>query len=133
MRVSTVTLVVKDQGKALEFYTKKLGFERKTDFHNPDGTRWVTVRPRGQDVELALWQEGGPDATGLSRNWRAGQGAPIVLNVDDCRRTCDELASRGLEFKQDAHEARYGVVAFFSDPDGNLFEILQAPSGTSLT
>ncbi|MDE1852745.1 MAG: VOC family protein [Thaumarchaeota archaeon] len=125
-KIMTVTLAVKNKAEALEFYTKKLGFEKKTDFHYPDGTRWVTVRPGGQDVDLALWQPGSPDPSGMSRNWRAGQGLPIVLSVDNCQETCNELKSKGVEFRQEVHEVPYGVVAFICDLDGNLFEIFQA-------
>ena len=31
-KVTQFTLVVKDQSEALEFYTEKIGFEKKTDF-----------------------------------------------------------------------------------------------------
>ncbi|MDG6994579.1 MAG: VOC family protein [Nitrososphaerota archaeon] len=127
-QITLVTLIVKNQAEALEFYTKKLGFEKKTDFPYPNGTRWLTVRPRGQTVELALWQVGWPDATGLSRNWKAGQGPPIVLSVDNCQKAYEELRSRGVGFKQEAREVPYGTIAFFTDPDGNLFEILESKS-----
>jgi catechol 2,3-dioxygenase-like lactoylglutathione lyase family enzyme len=30
-----VTIVVKDQNAALDFYTKKMGFEKKADYTNP--------------------------------------------------------------------------------------------------
>jgi catechol 2,3-dioxygenase-like lactoylglutathione lyase family enzyme len=129
-KIAQVTLVVKNQAEALEFYTKKLGFTKRMEFSYPNGTRWVTVSPKGQDVQLALWQAGWPDATGISNGWRAGQGAPVVLNVDDCRGAYEELRSNGVEFRQEARDVPYGVAAFFSDPDGNLFEILQPPNVT---
>lgn len=129
-KIAQVTLVVKNQAEALEFYTKKVGFVKKMEFSNPNGTRWVTVGPRGQEMQLALWQSGWPDDTGISKSWRAGQGTPIVLSVDDCRGSYEELKSKGVEFKLEAREVPYGMAAFFSDPDGNLFEILQPPSIT---
>jgi len=132
-KITQVTLVVRNQAEALEFYTKKLGFTKKMEFSYPNGTRWVTVGPRGQDMQLALWQAGWPDATGISNSWRAGQGAPVVLNVGDCREAFEELKTKGVEFRQEAHTMPYGVVAFFADPDGNLFEILQPPSVTGRT
>lgn len=125
-RVRQAILVVKNQKEALEFYTKELSFEKKTDFLYPNGvTRWVTVSPGGQDFELALWQEGMLDGTGKPTSWKAAQGPPMTFTVDDCRKAYEELRSKGVEFKQEVREARYGITATFSDPDGNLFNILQ--------
>lgn len=130
-RVSQITLVVKDQAAALEFYTKKVGFEKKTDVTPPGRGRWVTVGIKGQDMELALFQAGTGDANGWSTNWRPGNNPPIVLRVDDCRKDCAELKSRGVEFKQEPTELPWGISATFSDPDGNLFSINQLPPRSS--
>jgi predicted enzyme related to lactoylglutathione lyase len=49
--------------------------------------------------------------------------------VEDCRKTYQELKSRGVEFKQvrgdEVKETPYGIIAMFADPDGNLFELDQ--------
>jgi len=42
-KVSQMTLVVNDQAKALAFYTEQAGFEVKTDYTPPGGSRWVPV------------------------------------------------------------------------------------------
>lgn len=128
-KITQFTLVVKNQAAALDFYTNKVGFEKKTDVPTPNGYRWVTVSPRGQDLELALFQEGTKDPNGWAANWRAGNNPPIVMNVDDCKRTFAELKSRGVEFKQaQPEEYAWGISATFSDPDGNLFSINQRPN-----
>lgn len=130
-RVSQFTLVVKDQARALEFYTKKAGFLKKTDYTPPGRDRWVTVAPEGEEVEFALFQEGTPDANDWSKEWQAGKAPPIVLRVDDCRKAFAELKSRGVEFKQEEPlELPWGISATFADPDGNLFSINQLPSKT---
>lgn len=49
---------MKNQEAALDFYTKQVGFEKKTDVTPPEGYRWVTVGPEGEDTELALFQAG---------------------------------------------------------------------------
>lgn len=118
---------MKDQAEALEFYTRKVGFEKKTDFTPPGSYRWVTVGPKGQDLELALWQIGSPDPGGWSRNWKPG-GPPVVLRVDDCRDTFEKMKSRGVHFMQpEPQEYPWGISATFSDEDGNLFSINQLP------
>ena len=131
-RVTQFTIIVKDQAAALEFYTQKVGFEKKTDFTPPGGNRWVTVGPRGQDIELALFLAGTADADGWSSQWQPGRNPPIILRVDDCRGAFAELRSKGVNFKQERPEEHaWGVSATFADPDGNLFSINQFPSSRS--
>lgn len=43
MILTHMTIVVKDQNAALEFYTKKLGLEKKADYQNPGQPRWLTA------------------------------------------------------------------------------------------
>ena len=126
-RIVQFTLVVKSQAEALEYYTGKVGFEKKTDFTPPGGYRWVTVGPKEQDLELALYQAGTQDPNHWSSKWQAGNSPPVVMRVEDCRRASAELKSRGVRFVQEPQEYPWGVSATFSDPDGNLFSINQLP------
>jgi predicted enzyme related to lactoylglutathione lyase len=131
-KIVQFTLVVKNQHAALDYYTGKVGFEKKTDVTPSGRDRWVTVGPEGQDLELALFQVGTRDPNGWSSNWRPGTNPPIVLSVDDCRKAFAEMKSRGVEFKQEQPvEYPWGISATFSDPDGNLFSINQRPSVSS--
>jgi len=123
-RITSIALVVRDKAEALEFYTEKVGFEKKTDYTN-GGYRYVTVGPKGQDLELALWQEGSPDTTGLASQLRPGVYPPIVMQIDDVRRFSAELKARGVRFRQEPQEYPWGVSATFEDPDGNRFSVNQ--------
>src|SRR5712692_4852499 len=58
MNLTHVTIVVKDQKAALEFYTRTMGFEKRADYQNPGQPRWLTVAPKGQAIEMVLWQAG---------------------------------------------------------------------------
>ena len=131
-RIVQFTLVVNNQDAALDFYTRKVGFDKKTDVTPPGGYRWVTVGPKEQDLELALFQAGTKDPNGWSSQWHPGNNPPIVVNVDDCRAAFAELKSRGVEFKQaQPDEYAWGISATFSDLDGNLFSINQRPTSPS--
>ena len=126
-KITQFTLVVKNQADALEFYTKKVGFEKKTDFTPPGGYRWVTVGPGGQDIELALFQAGSQPENPWTTQWRPGNQPPIVMRVDDCVKTSSEMKSRGVNFTAEPKEYPWGVSSTFVDPDGNLFSINQLP------
>jgi catechol 2,3-dioxygenase-like lactoylglutathione lyase family enzyme len=126
-RITQISVVVKKQSDALDFYTNKVGFKKKVDFPTPAGNRWIVVGPENQDVGLALVEAGWRDDSGLGRTWNAGEGAPIVIQVEDCSKKYQELKSRGVEFKrvwgEELKKVPYGTIAFFADPDGNLFEL----------
>jgi catechol 2,3-dioxygenase-like lactoylglutathione lyase family enzyme len=130
-KITQITLVVTNQARSLEFFTEKVGFEKKTDVTPPGRSRWVTVGPKGQDLELALFEVGSgvdPSQKEVSKNWLPARAPPIVLRVPDCKKTHQELSARGVEFPQAPVVQPWGTVATFKDLDGNLFSINQ-PSG----
>jgi predicted enzyme related to lactoylglutathione lyase len=131
-KITQITLVVTNQARSLVFFTEKVGFDKKTDVTLPGGYRWVTVNPKGQDLEMALFEIGSPvdpSEKEWSKNWSPGRAPPIVLRVSDCRNTHKELSARGVEFIQAPVDHPWGTAATFKDPDGNLFSITQPPGG----
>ena len=134
--VQVAGIYVRDQDEALQFYTGKLGFEVHTDVRNGD-YRWLTVRhPDQPTFQLGLFKAQAPvvdDSTAQSLNEAVAKGAmpPLVLVVDDCRATYQDMRGRGVEFTQEPTE-RYGNVdASFRDPSGNGWKMLQARSQTA--
>lgn len=49
----------------------------------------------------------------------------IGLNVDDCRRTCEGLKAKGVEFIQEPTERPYGVEALMRDNSGNWMVLVE--------
>jgi len=115
-KITHFALLVKNQADALEFYTKKVGFEKKADLTSPEGYRWVTVGPKGQELELVLTQTGSADGV---------KPAFVTILVEDCRGASEELKGHGVEFKQEPKENPWSLSAIFTDPDGNLFQMNQ--------
>ncbi len=125
-KLSIVVIVVKDQAKAMDFYTKILGLEKRTDLMPPGNPRWVTVAPKGQDIEMSLFQAGSlSDPKAPQNRWQPGSGPSWTLQTDDCRKDSEELKSRGVKFVSEPAEYPWGVGATFSDPDGNIFSLYQ--------
>jgi catechol 2,3-dioxygenase-like lactoylglutathione lyase family enzyme len=129
--VGVVGLYVRDQDEALKFYVEKLGFRIHTDARNGD-YRWLTVQhPEQPSFQLGLFVPQPPtvDAT-TAQELRAivakGGMPPLVLIVDDCRASYEQMRGRGVEFTQ-APTDRYGTVdAGFRDPSGNGWKMIQA-------
>jgi len=127
-------LVVRNQQKSVEFYTERVGFEIKTDVAPKGGSRYVTVGPKGQDIEIALWEVGGttdPSQKEVSQTWSPARSPPIVLRVADCRGIHRELSGKGVKFHTAPFDHPWGVSATFMDPDGNLISLSQPPSSSA--
>ena len=129
-RLSHATIYVKDQQRAKQFYTEKLGFEVRTDQTMGD-FRWITVGPKTQpDLEIVLMKPGAPmcDAETTQKIFdlmdRGAMGAG-VFETEDCHKTYEELKKRGVEFLSPPKERPYGVEATFKDDSGNWFSLTQ--------
>src|SRR3989442_8206288 len=124
-KLTHVPIVVSDQEKALKFYREVLGFEKRADYRNPGSPRWLTVAPKGTDVELILFE--GQYKLDPRAPPEAGSGGNhLVFRTNDCRKDFEIFKARGLKFKDPAPvEANYGIAAYFTDPDGNHLTLLQ--------
>lgn len=49
----------------------------------------------------------------------------LGLNVDDCRKTCEELRAKGVQFVQEPEERPYGVEAVIRDNSGNWMVLVE--------
>jgi predicted enzyme related to lactoylglutathione lyase len=115
MYISTVTLLVKDLDRAIDFYTKKLGWEKTMDAPMGDGTRWVTVAPSNAQAAFYLAQRwpDRPDA-------KAGGSSGVILEVDDVYETQKEFAKKQIEFTEAPRNEPWGGWAMFKDSEGNV-------------
>jgi catechol 2,3-dioxygenase-like lactoylglutathione lyase family enzyme len=134
MKISSVQLWVHDQDAALDFYTRKLGMEVRSDVTVAEmgNFRWLAVGPVGQpDVAIALMAiPGAPvmdaETADQVRDLMAkGFAGNVFLTTDDVRATHKELVDRGVEFAEEPTEQPYGIDASFRDPSGNPIRIVQ--------
>ncbi len=49
----------------------------------------------------------------------------LGMNVDDCRKTCEDLRAKGVEFVQEPQERPYGVEAVARDNSGNWMVLVE--------
>lgn len=126
MKIIVTSVYVKDQEKALDFYTRTLGFVKKQDI--PLGhARWLTVAsPEGQcGTELVLEPEGHP-AVAPFKGALVADGIPFTcFGVDDVRAEYERLRKAGVMFTQPPSEMGPVITAVFDDTCGNLIQIAQ--------
>ncbi len=128
-KLTHVPIVVSDQEEALRFYTGVLGFEKRADYQQPGNPRWLTVAPKGTDIELIL-VEGEYKLDPRAPAAADSGGNHWVFKTNDCRKDFEILKARGVKFKDSAPvENWYGIAAYFTDPFGNHISLLQ-PSPT---
>jgi catechol 2,3-dioxygenase-like lactoylglutathione lyase family enzyme len=129
--LSHATIYVNNQDDALAFYTKKLGFEVRTDA-KMDGFRWLTVGPKEQkELEIVLMEPkpgfmfDEETVAAIRKLVSKGALGAGVFETSDCRATYSELKKRGVEFKSEPAEKPYGIEATFKDDSGNWFSLTQ--------
>jgi catechol 2,3-dioxygenase-like lactoylglutathione lyase family enzyme len=118
-QVANVMVPVSDQDRAIEFYTEKLGFEKRTDMPFGDGNRWVEVAPAGAATSIALVQPREGESAGIE--------ARTALDSKDIEADHAALRERGVDV--DAEVMRMGgpvpPMFFFRDQDGNRLLIVE--------
>ena len=112
--IKFVGVPVRDQDRALAFYTKKLGFSIITDQPFNDTQRWIELRIPGADTGVVLFTPEGHED-------RIGTFSSISFWTNNVQKTYDELVGRGVEFVAPPTVADWGSSAIFKDPDGNQF------------
>jgi predicted enzyme related to lactoylglutathione lyase len=130
MRIKWTRLYVNDQEKALQFYTDKLGFEKKADF-TQGNYRWLTVvspeDPEG--VELLLESNANPAGKAYQKALR-DQGQPAAqFLANDVQAEHDRLAAKGVKFTMPVTSATGSIIAVLDDTCGNLIQLVQLTWG----
>ena len=134
MKLATTQLWVDDQDEALEFWTKKVGLEVRSDVTLPEmgDFRWLTVGPADQpDISIVLMAIPGPpvmdQATAQQvRDLMAkGFAGTVFLTTDNAQASYEELKGRGVEFSEEPEERPYGIDMGFHDPSGNSIRLSQ--------
>jgi catechol 2,3-dioxygenase-like lactoylglutathione lyase family enzyme len=120
-RLSAVIIPVADQDAAVDFYTEKLGLEKRTDVpFTPDGGRWIEVAPAGAETPIALCPPGPSMEAG---NRETGIG----FYTDDVDAYHAQLAEAGVDV--DAEVSRMGdpvpPMFWLRDPEGNVLMVVE--------
>jgi len=130
MRLKIMNLYVDDQDKALQFYTEKLGFKKKTDVGS-GAYRWLTVtsseEPDGPELHLEL------NSNPVAKAYQKGlheQGTPAAMfYVDNIDTEFDQLSKRGVTFTLPVTKTPGSRIAKLDDGCGNLIQLVQLEWG----
>ena len=128
MKIRLASVPVRDQDKALKFYTEVLGFVKKMDI--PIGNaRWLTVvspeEPEG--TELVLEPNSDYPAMKALKESLVRDGIPYTaFVVADIQKEYERMVGLGVVFTMKPTKMGQVTLAVFDDTCGNLIQIYQA-------
>ena len=126
MKIILTSICVKDQKKALSFYTEILGFVKKQDFATGEFMFLTVVSPEDENgVELLLEPNDHPAAKEYQDAiYRDGIPA-ATFGVQDVKKEYERLISLGVKSTMEPTDMGDITVAMFDDTVGNFFQIVE--------
>lgn len=111
-RIKFLGIPVRDQDRALSFYTEKLGFRVLTDQQFSPTQRWIELTIPGAETGVVLFTpEGHEDRIGtfVNTSWE----------VDNIDKTYADLLAKGVEFNGPPQKQPWGTFVIMKDSEGN--------------
>ena len=129
MKVTLISIPVRDQEKALQFYTGKLGFIKKKDQPLGGGNRWLTLVSKDWQDGPEILLEPGPNHFEPCRVYQDAlleAGMPYTqFDVDNVEAEYDRLTKIGVEFSIKPTEMGTVKYAVFNDTCGNNIQLVE--------
>jgi len=111
-RIKFLGIPVRDQDRALEFYTGRLGFRVFTDQQFSETQRWIELAIPGAETGIVLFTPAGHEE-------RIGTFVNTSWEVDNVEKTYAELQSKGVEFVGPPEKQPWGTFVILKDSEGN--------------
>ena len=124
LTLAHVAIVVDDYDKAIDHYTRQLGFTLKEDTRLSDTKRWVLVTPPGSACSLLLAQAATEEQRQYIGNQTGGR-VFLFLHTDNFDRDYKRLREPEIEIVREAPVEQHGKVAVFRDLFGNLWDLIE--------
>ena len=129
MRVSVLSIPVRDQAKALAFYTEKLGFVKKLDVPVSETSRWLTVVPKDDQEGTQILLEPAPlhfEPSKVFQDALFEKGIPWTqFDVDNVQEEYDRLIELGVEFSVKPTEMGTVKIAVLNDTCNNYIQLVE--------
>jgi predicted enzyme related to lactoylglutathione lyase len=111
-RIKFLGIPVRDQDRALRFYTEKLGFRVFTDQQFSDKQRWIELSIPGAETGIVLFTPDGHED-------RIGTFVNTSWEVDNVEKTYTELQGKGVQFAGPPEKQPWGTFVKMQDSEGN--------------
>ncbi|MFH6999682.1 VOC family protein [Flavobacterium sp. FlaQc-57] len=129
MKAKVIGIPVLDQEKALQFYTKKLGFIKKHDVPLGENNRWLTIVSKDEPNGVEVLLEPSPNHFEPSKTYQKSlfeAGIPYTqFNVDNLKEEYERLINLGVEFSMQPTEMGKVKIAILNDTCGNKIQLIE--------
>ena len=124
MRLEVVPVPVANIDRARDFYAEKIGFNLDFDANPSENVRVVQLTPPGSSCSIVM-------GIGLGdiSEMKPGSVKGLHLVVNAVSEVRELLLNRGVEVSDIVEYPRGIKSVFFSDPDGNSWELQEIPPG----
>src|SRR4051812_21945697 len=116
MKLELIAVPVSDVDRAKAFYVDQVGFNDDHDHQVNEQLRFVQLTPPGSACSISLTTGAHEMAPGIIEG--------LQLVVDDADAARAHLLEHGVE-ASDVEELPWGRFVYFSDPDGNRWNVQQ--------
>ena len=123
--LGALALLVADYDQAIEWYTRKLGFELVEDTDRGKGKRWVLLAPPGSCETRLLLAKAGNEGQASRIGNQTGGRVFLFLHTDNFELDWVRMSAAGVHFREKPRYEAYGTVAVFEDLYGNAWDLLQ--------
>ena len=125
MKFAMVTIVVDDYDRAIEYYTKSLGFTLTQDSVLSPEKRWVTIAPGDAGASILLAKAATEEQKAHIGNQTGGR-VGFFLNTDNFDADYARMQLAGVDFVDEPRIEEYGKVIVFVDLYGNKWDFIGA-------
>ena len=122
--LAAVAVVVDEYDRAIDYYTRVLGFVLAEDTDQGNGKRWVRVSPPGARESSLLLARAVGEVQRAAIGRHAGGRVGFFLHTDDFGRDFAAMTARGVRFLEAPRHEPYGTVAVFEDLYGNRWDLI---------
>ncbi len=124
MRMTAITLLVRDYDEALTWFCERLGFFCVENTALGQGKRWVVVCPEKDGTSLLLARPSTPAQ--WRRIGRQGEGRVMFfLATDNFERSYARFRASRVRFLERPRREPYGRVVKFEDLYGNRWDLIE--------
>jgi catechol 2,3-dioxygenase-like lactoylglutathione lyase family enzyme len=119
-----IAIIIDDYDRAIDYYTRQLGFHLTEDTHLSETKRWVLVTPPGSECSLLLAKAANDEQKHHIGNQTGGR-VFLFLHTDNFDDYYVLLLKNRVEIVREPSIEPHGKVAVFKDLYGNLWDLIQ--------
>jgi lactoylglutathione lyase len=126
--IGGIVIFVSNQARAIEFYTQKLGFDIKGEYHYKN-TKWIEVGPKSSTSTISL-MEPHPDMMTNEEMEQAKKEIGTMTNLwfytKNIDNTYKELQEKEVNITEPKKQDWGGIMSQIKDQDDNILTLISS-------